>query len=70
MARIGHGIEEFLEALTKPRHPERKRLTEWYGGPFDPDELNLPVISDRIGKLAKRRALGKAGYAKSRGSSH
>jgi hypothetical protein len=64
------GFEEFLEALTKPRHPERKRLTEWYGGPFDPDELNLPVISDRIGKLAKRRALGKAGYAKSRGSSH
>jgi hypothetical protein len=64
------GFEEFLEALTKARHPERKRLTEWYGGPFDPDELNLPVISDRIGKLAKRRALGKAGYAKSRGSSH
>jgi Plasmid pRiA4b ORF-3-like protein len=64
------GFEEFLEAMTKPRHPERQRLTEWYGGAFDPDDLNLPVISDRIGKLAKRRALGKAGYAKSRGLTH
>jgi hypothetical protein len=42
-------------------HPEHQRLTEWYGCSFDPDELNLPVINDRIGKLARRRVLGKAG---------
>jgi len=53
-----------------PRHPEHQRLTKWYGGSFDPDDINLPVISDRIGKLARRRALGKAGYAKSRGPTH
>ena len=29
--------------MTKPRHPEHQRLTEWYGGSFDPDDLNLPV---------------------------
>jgi Plasmid pRiA4b ORF-3-like protein len=64
------GFEEFLDAMTNPRHPEHRRLTEWYGGSFDPDDLNLPVISDRIGKLARRRALGKAGYAKSHGPTH
>ena len=61
------GFEEFLEAMTNPRHPERQRLTEWYGGSFHPDDLNLPVISDRIGKLARRRAVGRAGYVKSHG---
>ena len=64
------GFEEFLEAMTKPRHPEHQRLTEWYGGSFDPDDLNLPVITARISKLARRRALGMAGYAKSRGLKH
>jgi hypothetical protein len=64
------GFEEFLDAMTKPRHPEHQRLTEWYGGSFDPDDLNLRVISGRISKLARRRALGKAGFAKSRGATH
>ena len=53
--------------MTTPRHPDHKGLTEWYSGSFDPDDLNLAVISSRIGELARRRALGKAGYAKSRG---
>jgi hypothetical protein len=61
------GFDEFLDAMTKPHHPDHQRLTEWYGGSFDPDDLNLPVIRSRIGKLARRRASGKAGYAKSRG---
>ena len=61
------GFDEFLGAMTTPRHPDHKRLTEWYSGSFDPDDLNLPVISSRIGELARRRASGKAGYAKSRG---
>lgn len=64
------GFEEFLDAMANPRHPGHKRLTEWYGGSFDPNDLNLTVIGDRIGKLARRRALGKAGYAKSRGLKH
>jgi len=64
------GFEEFLDAMTNPRHRGHQRLTKWYGGSFDPDDLNLQVIVDRIGKLARRRALGKAGYAKSRGPTH
>jgi hypothetical protein len=63
------GFEEFLDIMAKPRHRERKRLVEWYGGPFNPDEVDLPTITARIGKLANRRALGKAAYAKRRSSS-
>jgi hypothetical protein len=62
------GFEEFTDAMTNQRHPERKRLTTWYGRAFDPTDIDVPTINARIGKLAKRRALGKAGYAKSKGS--
>ncbi|MGH8432590.1 MAG: plasmid pRiA4b ORF-3 family protein [Solimonas sp.] len=64
------GFEEFLDAMAKPRHPQRKRLIEWYGRPFDPDNIDPPTIAVRIGKLARRRAFGKAGYAKKRTSGH
>lgn len=59
------GFEEFLLAMTKPRHLERRRLTAWYGRTFDPADIDLPTIKARIGKL---RTLGVAGYAKSRRS--
>jgi len=64
------GFEEFLEAMTKPRHPERKRLITWYGRIFDPEDIDLPSVNARVGKLARRRMLGKVGYAKSKGSAH
>src|SRR5258708_36546276 len=61
------GFEEFLDAMTKPRHPEHQRLTKWYGGSFHPHDLNLPVIRGRISKLPRRPALRQAGLAKNRG---
>ena len=64
------GFEAFLEAMAKPRHPERKSMIEWYGRLFDPLDISPDEINARMAKLAKRRALGKAAYAdaKSRGS--
>jgi Plasmid pRiA4b ORF-3-like protein len=62
------GFEAFAEAMTRQRHPERKRLTTWYGRAFDPTDIDVPAINTRISKLARRRALGKVGYAKSKGS--
>jgi hypothetical protein len=59
------GFEAFLEAMAKPRHPERKNLIRWYGRVFDPDDIGLADISQRIAKLARRRTVGKAPYAKS-----
>ncbi|WP_199775071.1 plasmid pRiA4b ORF-3 family protein [Sphingopyxis sp. MG] len=57
------GFEEFLEAMSKPRHPERKSMIEWYGRPFDPADISPDEISACMAKLAKRRAQGKAAYA-------
>lgn len=62
------GSEEFAEAMTEPRHPERKRLIEWYGRVFDPEDIDLPTVQANIAKLARRRAIGKAAFAKSRRS--
>ena len=59
------GYEEFLEAVTKPRHRERKRMLEWYGGPFDPDAMDRETIETGMSKLARRRAIGQAAFAKS-----
>jgi hypothetical protein len=62
------GFDEFLDAMSKPRHRERKRLLDWYGGPFDPEAVDSETIRAKMGELAKRRAVGMMGFARSRGS--
>lgn len=61
------GFEEFVEAVTKPRHRERKAMLEWCGGSFDPETIPTETIIERMGKLSRRRTIGKAAFAKSRG---
>ena len=64
------GFEEFLIAMAKPSHPERKRLIRWYGRPFDPDDIDTPGITARLARLVRRDPVGSAGNAKNRGSTH
>ncbi|MBB3319042.1 MULTISPECIES: plasmid pRiA4b ORF-3 family protein [unclassified Rhizobium] len=64
------GFEEFLKVMAKPRHPEHRRLKRWYGGDFDPKDISIDRVQDQIGKLARRRTLGKAGFAKSKNRQH
>lgn len=61
------GFEEFVNAVTKPRHRERKAMLEWCGGSFDPETIPTETIIERMGTLSRRRTLGKAAFAKSRG---
>lgn len=58
------GFEQFLDAMAKPRHPEYKTLRQWYGRPFDPNDISLDEVRVRMAALAKRRASGKAARAK------
>ncbi|AWN43376.1 plasmid pRiA4b ORF-3 family protein [Methylobacterium durans] len=60
------GFDEFLEILSKPRHRERKSLLEWCGGSFEPAVVDTEAIQAQMSKLARRRTIGKAGFAKSR----
>lgn len=61
------GYYEFLEAVTSPRHPARSRMIEWYGGIYDPDDIDEFIIRLRIGDIVKRRRAGEAAYAKRKG---
>jgi hypothetical protein len=60
------GFEEFLRVMADPADPEHDTIKTWYGRPFEPDDVGLAIINQRLGKLARRRAIGKAASEKSR----
>ena len=60
------GFEEFLRVVAAPADPEHDTLMTWYGRPFELDDIGLRTINERLGKLARRRAQGKAAFEKSR----
>ncbi|CTQ47395.1 plasmid pRiA4b ORF-3 family protein [Roseibium aggregatum] len=64
------GFADFLEAMSKPRHPQHRELVQWYGSRFDPSDISVDLINQRIAKLARRRTLGKAGFARSQNQQH
>ena len=50
------GFEEFLAVMADPGHPEHEETRTWYGGQFDPDDLDLPRITADLAAIARRRA--------------
>ncbi|MFZ5909986.1 MAG: plasmid pRiA4b ORF-3 family protein [Chloroflexota bacterium] len=42
------GYDDFLEAISNPKHPEHDRMLEWIGGDFDPAYFNLDEINERL----------------------
>lgn len=60
------GFEAFLEAMADPDHEEHEVLRTWYGGDFDPTELDRSTIEAAMAKLARRRAVGQESYEKAR----
>jgi hypothetical protein len=49
------GFADFLDALADPRHPEHRHLLDWYGGPFDPGNIDEPAIQARMARLTRTR---------------
>ena len=49
------GFMEFLEAVLDPSHEEHARMTEWYGGPFDPKDIDETWIRSVLKMYAARR---------------
>jgi hypothetical protein len=64
------GFEEFLKAMAKPRHQQHREFAHWYGGRFDPVDTSVDIIRARLAKLARRRTVGKAAFAKSQNQQH
>jgi len=63
------GFEQFLDAMADPKHEEHQEVLEWYGGRFDPDDIDESITKRRVGMIAVRRAAGKASWAKRQGGS-
>ena len=49
------GFDEFLEAVTDPRHEDHNRMLEWCGGSFDPEDIDARHVRMIIGSFAARR---------------
>jgi hypothetical protein len=62
------GFENFLEVIADPKHPEHEEATKWhlgcYGDAFDPVNFDERYAKLGIADRAKRRAAGKAAFAK------
>ena len=50
-----HGFMEFLEAVLDASNEEHHRMTEWYGGPFDPEDIDERRVREILGMFAARR---------------
>ncbi len=59
------GYYDFVEAVSNPRSRDHRRLIEWYGGPYDPDDIDRRTLDERLALISQRREAGKAAYAKS-----
>lgn len=49
------GYEDFLEAISNPKHPEHKEMLEWAGGEFDPERFDLDEVNEGLRHPRKHR---------------
>ncbi len=49
------GFEMFLEAINDPAHEEHDHLIEWYGRPFEREDIEPDIIKIQMGRLANMR---------------
>jgi len=60
------GFMDFVEAMAKPRHPQRKDLVRWYGGPFNPVDFGAERIAENIRSIAQKRKAALEAFERSR----
>lgn len=49
------GFYAFLEAIADPQHPDHDDCLDWYGGPFDPTDMDVAQINQELARIAARR---------------
>jgi hypothetical protein len=49
------GYFDFLDAMADPKHPEHESMSEWYGGPFDPEYFDLGAVNSAFEAVFKGR---------------
>jgi len=54
------GFDAFLEAMLDEAHEEHEAVMDWYGEPFDPDDLELEAAEAMLGRIRASRRKGPA----------
>jgi hypothetical protein len=49
------GYYEFLENIASKQNKKRKAALDWYGAPYNPDEINEQQIITNLNRMANRR---------------
>jgi len=49
------GFEDFKEIMANPNHKEYEEYKEWYGGKFEPEEIDLEEINDKLQDFMKEK---------------
>ena len=58
------GYFEFIENIASKRGKKAKEALEWYGGPYDPDDIDERQIKITLGRLANSHRTGRSKTAK------
>ncbi len=53
------GFMDFLEAVLDPKHEEHEAMIEWYGGSYDPDDIDERSIRKRLRYFAANSGKAK-----------
>lgn len=49
------GFEVFLDAMAHPNHEEHENLIDWYGKPFEPEDIEPEIVKIQLDRLARMR---------------
>ncbi|MCK7616261.1 plasmid pRiA4b ORF-3 family protein [Roseibium sediminicola] len=49
------GFEMFLEAVADPNQEEHENLVDWYGQPFDPNDIEPEIVKIQMDRLTNMR---------------
>jgi Plasmid pRiA4b ORF-3-like protein len=50
------GYQDFLDAITNPKHREHKAMREWIGGPYDAEQFSIEDVNRLLPLVIRRRA--------------
>jgi hypothetical protein len=64
------GFIAFCEAMADETHEQHDDLLDWYGQPFDPDDMNLDAVEAMLSRIraSRRRGPAKGSPGNRRGS--
>ena len=54
------GYFEFIENIASKRSKKAREALEWYGGPYDPDDIDEQQIKITLGRIANSHRTGRS----------